>query len=195
MKLKPRLLFLIGFFLFSAGLVIGLPIGVQWFRLNLFPFPQIHEWRYPPEVRVPKSEKMIITKYSAGTSVFQDREYFDTIGDERLEGLYLVQIPRHYSQTVTIDAHTPVTIYRFISDDNVNTDFDSWTSSDIPIKVRGFTTTHTHVVTKDFPAGRISLPPGGPIASSPILIKVQNDTAPPLEFEVVDSVKLTNRSN
>lgn len=186
MEFKPRSLLLIGFVVFSAGLAIGAPIGVEWFRLYLFPFPQIHEWRYPPEVRVPKSEKMVITRYSAGTSVFQDREYFDTIGDERLEGLYLVQIPRHYSDNIIIEAHTPVTIYRFISDDNVNTDFDSWTPSDIPIKVRGFTTTHTRVVTKDFPAGKITLPPGGPVASSPILIKVHNYTAPPLEFEVLD---------
>ena len=172
--------------MFFAGLAVGAPIGVEWFRLDLFPFPQIREWRYPPEVRVPKSEKFVITRYSAGTSVFQDREYFDTIGDERLEGLYLVQIPRHYKENIIVEAHQPLTIYRFISDDNDNSVFDSWIPSDIPIKVRGFTTTHTRVVTKDFPAGKITLPPGGPIASSPILIKIHNSTAPPLEFEVLD---------
>lgn len=181
MKSKPRLLLLI-FFVFIAGLIIG----AQWYRLYLFPLPQLHDLRYPPEVRVPLSEKMIITRYTAGTSVFLDRLYFDSIGDQRLEGLFLVQIPRHYKDNIIIKADAAVTIYRFISDDNINTDFDSWTTTDIPINVRGFTTTHTRVVKKDFPAGIITLVPGGPVAASPILIKVHDYTAPPFEFEVLD---------
>jgi len=182
MKFKPRLLLLIGFFVFIAGLVIG----AQWYRLYLFPFPQLHNWKYPPEVRVPLSEKMIITRYTAKTPVFLDRLYFDSIGDERLEGLFLVQIPRHHSDNIIIKAYRRITIYRFITDDNINTHFDSWTSSDIPINVRGHSTTHTRVVKKDFPAGIITLNPGGPVASSPVLIKAHNYTAPSLEFEVLD---------
>jgi hypothetical protein len=185
MKFKPRLLLVIGFFVFSAGLVIG----AQWYRLYLFPFPQLYNWKYPPEARVPLSEKMIITKYTAKTPVFVDRQYFDSIGDERLEGLFLVQIPRHYSDNIIIKAHSAITIYRFITDDNINTPFDSWTSSDIPINVRGWSTKHTRVVTKDFPAGKITLHPGGPVAASPILIKVHNYTAPFLEFEVLDQTE------
>lgn len=195
MKFRPRALLLMGFLVLSAGLLIGAVIGAQWYRLYLFPFPQLHEWRYPPEVRVPLSEKMLITRYTAGTPVYLDRQYFDTIGDERLEGLFLVQIPRHRLDNVVIEAHRPVAIYRFISDDNINTDFDSWTSSDIPIKVRGHSTTFTGVVEKDFPAGIITLHPGGPVASSPILIKVRNYTAPPLAFELLDSATSIDQSN
>jgi hypothetical protein len=182
MNLKPRLLLLIGLFVFSAGLVIG----AQWYRLYLFPFPQLYNWKYPLETRVPLSKKIIITRYTAKTPVFVDRQYFDSIGDERLEGLFLVEIPRHHSENIIINSHRAVSIYRFLTDDNINTHFDSWTSSDIPIKVQGWSTTHTRVVKKDFPAGIITLNPGGPVASSPILIKVQEPTSLPLAFEVLN---------
>lgn len=186
MKSKPRPLLRIGFFGLLAGLVIGALMGAQWYRLDLFPFPQLRDLKHPPEARVLLSEKIIITRYTAETAVFLDRQYFDSIGDERLEDLFLVQIPRHHSDNIIIEAYRPITVYRFISDDNDNTHFDSWTSSDIPIDVRGWSTTHTHVVKKDFPAGIITLNPGGPVASSPILIEVPNYTAPSLEFEVLE---------
>lgn len=181
-KTKLRLILPIGLFVFAAGLAIG----AQWYRLYLFPFPQLHELRYPPEVRVPMSEKITVVRYAEKTPVFLDRQYFDTIGDERLEGLFLVQIPRHHSENIVIEAQRPLTIYRLISDDNDNTPFDSWTPSDIPVNVRGFSTTHTRVVEKDYPAGLITLNPGGDVAASPILIRVHDYTAPPLAFEVLD---------
>ena len=189
MKIRLRLLVLIGFFLFSAGLIIG----AQWYRLYLFPFPQLNNWKYPPETRVYLSEKIIITSYTAKIPVFLDRGYFDSIGDERLEGLFLVQIPRHYSDNIIIKAHNDVTIYRFISNDNINTPFDSWTSTDIPINVRGWTTIHTHVVKKDFSAGIITLDPGGPVASCPILIKVHDNKSLTLGFEVLNQTNFIYR--
>jgi hypothetical protein len=166
--------------------LIGAVVGIQWHRLYLFPFPQIHEWRESQKVPVPLSKKIVITKYTAKTPVFLDRLYFDSIGDKRLEGLLLVQITRHHKDIIKIQAHTPVTIYRFITNKNINTQFDSWSTSEIPIHVRGNTCTHTRVVKKDFPAGIISLRPGGPVASSPILIKVHGYTEIPLGFEVLD---------
>lgn len=183
MKTKLWRLSLIGYIVF---LLFGVLVGVQWHRLYIFPFPQLQNWNNPQEEHVPLSKKMVITKYSTKTPVFLDRLYFDSIGDKRLEDLFLVQIPRHYSDDITINAYQPVTIYRFISDDNINTYFHSWTPSDIPIDVRGKSTKHTRIVKKDFPAGIITLQPGGPIASSPILIKVHNYTEPSLEFEVLD---------
>lgn len=167
--------------MFGAGLVTG----VQWHRLRLFPFPQLHAWKYPPE-GVRKSEKFVITRYSAETPVFLDRLYFDTVGDERLEGLFLLQIPRHHSDNIVIKANRSLTVYRFISDDNVNTAFESWTPSDIPINVQGYSTKHTRVVKKGFAAGMITLSPGGPVAASPVLIKVHDHTAPALGFEVLN---------
>lgn len=189
MRSRRQRLLLFGFLVLSAGLLMGAVTGVQWFRLELFPVPQIRDWMHPPEERVPLSKKMVTTTYTAMTPVFSDRQYFDTVGDGRLEGLFLVQIPRHYSDDIPIEAHRPVTIYRLISEDNDNTVFDDWTPTDIPLNVRGHTTTHTRVVKKDFPAGTITLDPGGPIASSPILIEVRNYTAPPAAFEVLSQSK------
>ena len=165
MRLKPKSLLLIGLLVFGAGLVSG----VQWHRLDLYPFPQLRAWKYPPH-GVLKSERFVITRYTAGTPVFQDRQYYDTVGDERLEGLFLLQIPRHCSDDIVIKADSSLTIYRFISDDNLNTPFESWAPTDIRIHVRGFSTAHTRVVKKDFAAGMITLSPGGPVSASPILI-------------------------
>lgn len=193
MRFTRRQLLLIGVLLLATGLAIGSVIGALWYREDLFPLPQLHDWTSPPEERVPLSKKMVITRYTAQTPVFSDRQYFDSIGDERLVGLYLVQIPRHYSDKITIEAHRPVTVYRFISDDNVNAPFDSWTPTDIPISVRGHTTTHTRVVKQDFPAGTITLDPGGPVASSPVLIELDNPTAPSLVFKVLDQAEYVYR--
>jgi hypothetical protein len=181
MRLRLGSLLLVGALVFGAGLVTG----VQWHRLRLFPFPQLHAWKYPPE-GVRKSEKFVVTRYTAGTSVFLDRLYFDTVGDERLDGLFLVQIPRHHADDIVIKADSRLTVYRFISDDNVNTEFESWTPTDIPINVQGYSTRHTRVVKKDFAAGVITLSPGGPVAASPILIEAHEYTAPALVFEVLN---------
>jgi hypothetical protein len=180
-RLKPKALWLLVALVFGAGLAAG----VQWHRLRLFPFPQLHAWRYPPH-GVLKSEKFVITRYTAGTPVYLDRPYYDTVGDERLEGLFLIQIPRHYSDDIVIRADSSLTIYRFLSDDNINTPFDSWTPTDIQVHVRGFSTAHTRVAKKDFAAGTITLNPGGPVASCPILVGVHNFRAPALGFEVLN---------
>ena len=171
---------------FIACFLVGTAFGVQWHRLYIFPFPQIHDWRFPPKAPVALSEKAVITKYTKKIPVFSDRLYFDSIGDKRLEGLYLVQIPRHTRKNIKINAHKPITIYRFITDRNTNRSLHTWTATKIPIFVRGHTCTHTRVVKKDFPAGMITLHPGGPVASSPILIKVRGHKAPSLAFEALD---------
>ena len=188
MNRSRRQLLLIGVLLLGAGLVAGSVFGVLWYRLELFPYQQLREWTNPPEERVPLSKKMVIATYTAQTPVFSDRQYFDTIGDERLEGLYLVQVPRHYAEQIMIEVRGPATVYRFVSDDNVNTAFESWTATDIPINVQGHTTTHTRVVKKDFPAGTLRLEPGGPIAASPVLIEL-GDSAPAPGIEILDQAE------
>ena len=116
MKIK---LFICIFILF-----IGLIIGAQWYRLYIFPFPQLHEWKSGGEISgqpyVEYSGKLVITTYSKHTPVFLDRLYFDSISDNRLEGLYLVQIPRHYHDNIRIKPSKDLIIYRAISDNNNN---------------------------------------------------------------------------
>lgn len=181
MRLKPKAQWWLAALVFGVGLVAG----VQWHRLHLFPFPQLQAWRYPPH-GVLKSDKFVITRYAAGTAVYLDRPYYDTVGDDRLDGLFLIQIPRHHSDDIVIRADSSLTVYRFISDDNANAPFESWTPTDIRIHVRGFSTAHTRVVKKDFSAGIVTLSPGGPVAASPILIEVHGYTAPALGFELVN---------
>ena len=188
MRFTRRQLLLISVLWLGTGLIIGSVVGAVWYRLDLFPFPQLYDWRNPPEERVPLSRKIVITRYTAQTPVFSDRQYFDTVGDERLEGLYLVQVPRHHGENIVIEAHRPVTVYRFVSDDNDNTAFASWTPTDIPVKVRGFTTTHTRVVKKAFPAGTITLEPGGPVAASPVLIELASAVPVP-DLEVLNQAE------
>lgn len=189
MRSRLRRLALIGLLLFGTGLVTGAVAGAQWYRSFLFPLPQIRNWARPPEERVPLSRKMVTTRYTAMTPVFSDRQYFDSVGDGRLEGLFLLQIPRHYSEDIPIRANSPLIVYRFISEDNDNAIFDNWTPTDIPINVRGNTTTHTRVVKKEFPAGTFTLKPGGPIASSPVLIEIHDDSVTPAEFEVLEQAE------
>lgn len=181
MKLRRKASWLMAALIFSAGLAAG----IQWHRLHLFPFPQLQALRYPPH-GVLRSEKFVVTRYTAGTPVYLDRLYYDTVGDERLDGLFLIQIPRHYSDDIVIRADSSLTIYRLISDDNLNTPFENWESTDIKVHVRGFSTAHTRVVKKDFTAGIITLSAGGPVASCPILIEVHNLRTPALGFEVLN---------
>jgi hypothetical protein len=185
MKIK---LFICIFILF-----IGLIIGAQWHRLFIFPFPQLHEWKSGKEINgqpyVELSNKLVITTYSKHTPVFLDRLYFDSISDNRLEGLYLVQIPRHYNDNIRIKPSKDLIIYRAISNNNNNFHYDNnnWDSSDIQTNIKGSSTSHTKVVKKLFPANNlIDLIPGGPIASDPIFIMVKDHLTPSLKFKILN---------
>jgi len=132
------------------------------------------------EIRqIPKTEKMIITRYSKELPVFLDRLYFDSVGDARLDGLYTIRIPRHYSGDIFIESSKDLIIYRAISNDNNNTYLINWELSDVPINVIGKSTTHTKIFKKLFSADKaIKLSAGGPIASDPIFIQVLNYIEP-----------------
>ena len=45
-------------------------------------------------------KKIFIKKYYPGINIFSDRNYFNHENDEKLKGLYLVQIPRHYQNDI-----------------------------------------------------------------------------------------------
>ena len=177
---------LLGFMFFT--LFIGLIIGAQWHRLYIFPFPQLNEWKSGIQPAVELSNQLVVTIYSKKTPIFLDRPYFDSAGDKGLEGLYLLQVPRHYSDNVRIKSIEDLVIYRAISDNNDNThyDKDSWELSDILINIKGNTTSHTKVIKKLFPANNlINLIPGGPITSDPIFIMVKDYVVPSLKFKII----------
>ena len=169
-------------FIFSIGLIIG----AQWHRLFIFPFPQLQEWK-SEGVNVELSDKLVTTIYSTHTPIFLDRLYFDSIGDKRLEGLHLVQIPRHYDENIRIKSSKDLIIYRAISDNNNNLHYDNWDLSDIQINIEGLSTSHKKLIKKLFPANNlIELIPGGPIASDPIFVMVKDYVTPSLQFKILN---------
>jgi hypothetical protein len=162
-------------------LAIGLVSGAQWHRAYIFPFPQLRGLlTNNPNLEIPpKTEKMIVTRYSKESPVFLDRLYFDSVGDARLDGLYTIRMPRHYSGDISIESSKDLIIYRAVSNDNNNTYLINWELSDVPINVIGKSTTHTKIFKKLFSADKaIKLSAGGPIASDPIFIQVLNYIEP-----------------
>ena len=156
-------------------------LGMVLYKKNWFPRPQIKQLKhyfYPaPTVDVPTVDvptdfiDKILTPYSAGTPLFSDRTYYDSIGDVMLESSYLLQIPRHLTFPVEIEVHRPVKIYRFLTDANDNSVFSDWDLTDIRVNVIGSSCKHTTVVSKVFDRGKLTIANGGPTAASPILIQ------------------------
>ena len=166
-------------------LFIAILAGAQWYRLYLFPFPQLNEFWPQSEPHIEISNKLATTVYSKNTSIFIDRLYFDSVGDKRLEGLYILQIPRHFSQNIRFKSSIDIVIYRAISDSNNNKDYykDNWSQTDIQTHIQGQTSLHDKVIKKVFPADNlIELRPGGPVSSDPIFIEFLGYKAPSLEF-------------
>jgi hypothetical protein len=163
--------------------LLSFSLGVIWHKKRLFPIKQLSKWLNPPKVdpyiyKIGTAKKeyreFLITKYTAGLPLFSDRNYHDSIGDPKLEGLYLIQIPRHYFKTLEIKIGEPVTIYRMLTEKNNNSAFKDWKRENIAIKIKGNSCTHSFVVSKDFGPGNYKLEIGGPVATSPILFKVKN---------------------
>ena len=187
----------VGLFIFFIGLIIG----VQWHRLFIFPFPQLRDWKSSQfhtwqledenigQSFVELSDQLTISIYSKNTPVFLDRLYFDSIGDNHLEGLYLVQIPRHYDDNIRIKPSKDLIIYRAISDNNNNLHYyrNDWDSAGIQINIKGSSTSHTKLIKKTFSAnGLIDLNSGGPVSSDPIFIMIKDYVTPPLRFEILN---------
>tara|TARA_B100000212_G_C27241462_1_gene476074 strand:+ start:106 stop:627 length:522 start_codon:yes stop_codon:yes gene_type:complete len=117
----------------------------------------------PPNIR--------ILPYAKGTPLFSDRNYEDELGSKSLEPSYVVQLPRHLDANITLMASEKIIIYRLLSDDNDNQIFSDWNLTEIPVLVNGASSKHTKVVSKAFNSGEIELSSGGPVCSSPVLVK------------------------
>lgn len=126
-------------------------------------------------IKVKKWKEAIytFTDYKKGVPLFLDKSYLDEVGDKRLDGLKLIQIPRHGTKKIKIKSDIPLTVYRLISNEE-NTLNHKYSKTDIKVKVVGYSLTHTDVVKKDFNPGLIILNPGGPTATNPILLSINN---------------------
>jgi len=93
-------------------------------------------------------------------TLFSDRPYVDTVGPQELEGLTLIQIPRHSKYRFRIDSKKPLTVYRLVSDSNDNWLLDGYQKTDLKVNVVG-RSIHREVVKRSFPSGIIDLYAGG----------------------------------
>jgi hypothetical protein len=155
-------------------------LGMMIYRNNWFPIQQLvwgkHYFFPYQDVKktIPKLDnfiRFILTPYLSRTPLFSDRDYYDTICDNRLKDSYLIQIPRHFNSFIAIEVYKPVIIYRILSNTNDNTPFYDWKKTNIEVNVKGASCSHTRVVSKIFEPGKIILNSGGPVAASPILIQ------------------------
>ena len=131
----------------------------------------------PPKIRV--------LPYAKGTPLFSDRNYEDSVGSDILNSSYVIQIPRHFDGNLTIKANKHIVIYRILSTQNNNQIFSDWNQTEIPVLVDGSSVKHSSVISKNFKPGDITLYSGGPVCSSPILVKRTEITkfAPPFSIK------------
>ena len=129
--------------------------------------------------------KIRILPYAQGTPLFSDRSYEDTMGSTSLNSSYVIQIPRHFDGNITLSANERIIIYRLISSENNNQIFKDWNQTEIPVLVAGSSAKHSSVISKHFQSGDITLDSGGPVCSSPILVKRTEITksAPPFSIK------------
>ena len=125
----------------------------------------------------------MLTLYKSGVPLFIDRPYSDSMENSELSGLLLVKLQRHEERNIRIMSKKPFTIYRMISN-NKNSLLHEYQTSKIEVNVVGRSVTLSKVVKKDFKPGSYILSPGGPIASSPILIGLDKEftTYPLVDF-------------
>ena len=171
--------------------LVGVIIGMLWYKFRLPPFPQWIQFKENIGAikKIPSNyKKYQIVNYVSGTKLFIDRPYYDSIGDERLDGLYLIQVERHRdkSDLITIKTDNTIEIYRIISDQNSNKNLiHTYDETDIQVNVIGKSSVHSSVVKKKFSNGVINLSPGGDVSTQPILISFTNNSLPNNGFEII----------
>jgi hypothetical protein len=156
---------------YTAVFLIGFILGALWYRLRLFPIPELDHY---------KTHIMPVTIYKTGTNFFNDRDYIDSLANPELEGMQLIQLNRHRHQEdlIVLNIKTPITIYRAISKLNNNDFLHSYTQTNLTINVEGPSSSHTSIVKKDFSPGIIALSPGSGLSSSPIFLSSEVKNMP-----------------
>jgi len=115
--------------------------------------------------------KISIKKYYPGLNIYSDRHYFNHRNDEKLKGLYLVQIPRHYQDDIYLNVFNDIFVYRVLCEKyNKNEEYINWEKENYKLLIIGGECIHTEVVKKKFKKGIIKISPGGPNSSNPIFV-------------------------
>ena len=111
-----------------------------------------------------------IKKYYPELNIYSDRHYFNHRNDEKLKGLYLVQIPRHYQDDIYLNVFNDIFVYRVLCEKNNNEKYKDWEKQNFELAIIGDSCVHTTVVKKKFKKGIVKITSGGPVASDPIFI-------------------------
>ena len=105
------------------------------------------------------------------TALYLDRPYANAASNPALAGQRVVRLPRHQRFDVELQLSAPARVIRLLSDENENAPFADWERDDaLRIDVPGRSCALTRAVARSFGAGTIRLPPGGPVAASPMLV-------------------------
>ena len=122
------------------------------------------------QIRFFLNKEVHITKYNPGLNFFSYKNYTNHKNDEKIETLYLVQIPRHFKEDVFINAKNDVILYRVLCNKNKNDKYINWDKESFDLKIIGRSCNHTSVIKKKIKKGIIKIDAGGPVASDPILL-------------------------
>lgn len=146
------------------------------FVLAVLPVPLLAWFFGADDTRTRIRSEFIVESFAEGIPLFSNRDYFADPAPAELEQATVVRIPRHFRRRIElqIDA-APVTVFRFVCELNDNHEIEGWQTLESPAKAVGGSCTHTRVVRRTFEDGRISLLPGGPVASNPILVGARPD--------------------
>jgi len=115
-------------------------------------------------------KQISIKKYYPGLNIYSDRHYFNHRNDEKLKGLYLVQIPRHYQDDIYLNVFNDIFVYRVLCEYNKNEEYINWEKENYKLLIIGGGCIHTEVIKKKFKKGIIKISPGGPNSSNPIFV-------------------------
>ena len=100
-----------------------------------------------------------------------------------MNGLYLVQIPRHYSNDIFLDVLDEIVIYRILCEKNNNDKYIDWEKENYELAIIGRSCIHTTVIKKNYKEGRTKIKAGGPISSDPIFIRNSKSGKP--NFKII----------
>tara|TARA_B100000579_G_scaffold435025_1_gene457293 strand:+ start:2325 stop:2885 length:561 start_codon:yes stop_codon:yes gene_type:complete len=173
MKLKNILFFLIAFILiFSWGYHSHkkqiFPHKVLKTFKNFFYKKKIEDKEW--EKKVTEAYPSVFFNYQPGSYIFNDRKYINYLNDKELVGFTILQLPRHYTKSIKIEALDDIIIYRILCKKNNNDAYKNWQKVNFKVNIIGKSCRHTDIVRKKFSKQIITLLPGGPISADPIFI-------------------------
>ena len=118
----------------------------------------------------PNYKIIISKKYYPGINIYSNRDYINHTNDDKLKGLTLIQVPRHYVQDIYIDVLDDIVIYRVLCERNNNKKYKNWEKANFTLTIIGLSCLHTNVVRKKFNKGVVKIQIGGPVAADPIFV-------------------------